>query len=66
MKLQDNKNRLQIIKSILVLGFLFLLSISVYNSVLVQKINYLGIISNLVILVILFFSIHKINKITNN
>lgn len=66
MKLQDNKNRLQIIKSILVLGFLFLLSISVYNSVLVQKINYLGIISNLIILVILFFSIHKINKITNN
>ena len=66
MKLQDNKNRLQIIKSLLVLGFLFLLSISVYNSVLVQKINYLGIISNLVILVILFFSIHKINKITNN
>ena len=66
MKLQDNKNRLQIIKSILVLGFLFLLSISVYNSVLVQKINYLGIISNLLILVILFFSIHKINKITNN
>jgi hypothetical protein len=66
MKLQDNKNRLQIIKSILVLGFLFLLSISVYKSVLVQKINYLGIISNLIILVILFFSIHKINKITNN
>lgn len=66
MKLQDNKNRLQIIKTILVLGFFLLLSISIYNSILVQKINYLGILSNLAILIILFFSIHKTNKISNN
>lgn len=66
MKLQKNKNRLQIIKSILILGFLLLLSISVYNSVLLRQINYLGIISSLLILVILFLSTKKLNKITNN